>query len=285
MNIWNLLPLNGGESETYLFSFISDANNSSYTLRVTDTISMYQETMTSSVKIQRKCEDLNPAIEASTEDLLEELKCLLFSKTSYFDLSEDRDVLKVQGKLFGYDFKWKFSLTKCSDEQANKNLMREVFLCLGQLLAEQQKLMQVIRAKDLEIFDFEQSGAVLTRKTLKTDTFDPKVLETVSPTSTALAGEEAKIICSEEYKLVQIRTIADKSVISKSTPTKDLGSEKARRKRIRIRGREDLYGGSDDEEETTDKSKGGGSVQSSPIAAPRIVPKANKKVAKKLRKL
>lgn len=284
MNIWNRLPLNGAAGETlFLFSFSSDTTNSSYTLRVTDTVSLYQETMNTSSKIQRKCEELNPAIEASTADLLEELKCLLFSKTSYFDLSEDRELLKVQGKLFGYDFKWKFLLAKCTDSQTHSNLLSQVFSCIGQLLAEHQKLTEVIRAKDLEIFDFEQSGAVLTRKSLKTDTYNPKILDSVSYTS----DKDANVLCTDEYKEVQIRTVADKSELSKSTPTKDAGLEKARRKRIRIRGRDDLYGGSDDEEETEDEVHAKKSpVKSSQASlAPKAIPKTNKKVAKKLRKL
>ena len=144
--------------------------------------------------------------------------------------------------------------------------------------------MQVIRAKDLEIFDFEQSGAVLTRKSLKTETFDPKVLDTVSAPTSSSVGE---VLCSEDYKDVQIRTIADKSAVSKSTPTKDVGSEKARRKRIRIRGREDLYGGSDDDDDDEKEGTAAAtsSSSSSPAKAPKVIPKANKKVAKKLRKL
>jgi hypothetical protein len=292
MNDWRPIDLEGLDSDRPpVASFIFTA--SSYVFTLTDGDEVFEERL-EAARIEERCEHLNPAVEADTADLVEELKDLVFAKSSHFAVEKkekDHLKLKLTGKLFGVDFNWTF---RPSSKDRRGNLTFELLKVVARLIGENEHLVKKLKAKDLEIFDLEGSGATLSRKTLKTEPFEEKQLaELVVPKIDDHRLLES-IMTRPEYKQVLERIYAD---LPPTTVTPGCDN-KARRKRIRIRGmkKSDLFDDeSDDEDQDDDVPVSKKPVVEKAAAAPVPVPKAvaslrapatqKKNVAKKLKKL
>ncbi len=290
---WSPLKCESSSSSSSWLHNLRCCADGGYALHLTDGARVFSERLAAE-QVEVRCEDLNPAVEASAEDLVEEITGLLASKTSHVQLKELKTGsnlrLEAAGKLFGYDFRWRFDLEALSAEAAYDALFSNVFKCVSHLLEQQRHLLQVIKAKDLEIFDYEQSGATLTRRTLKTDKFDAArdLHNKVPYTPRDDAEVMSSTLSSEEFRRVQrsVEAGAGRKRALAATPEEERAKARARAKRIRIKGAAAQLFQEEESQQESEKTPtkkgdgGGGSRQGLSESA-----KKNKALAKKLKKL
>eukprot|EP00095_Tigriopus_kingsejongensis_P002118 snap_masked-scaffold447_size167621-processed-gene-0.7 protein:Tk02118 transcript:snap_masked-scaffold447_size167621-processed-gene-0.7-mRNA-1 annotation:"mitochondrial ornithine transporter" len=229
--------------------------------------------LTASAVLERNRRD-NPAVEASAADLMLELVPLMSHSSTSVELKPDLS-LKIQGQLHNYDFYWRFQLAELPSKRWMDTLSSELVEVLAVTLARQEYLVDLIKRKDLEIYDYAQSGTGLSRKSLETEKFDPQHLERIAP---AIAdGRPISFFTSDQYKAIQ------KSLLH-ATPATIIPSPAAQSRHIRIEGRkvgEWRYGNSDDDED--EAVAGSQSPLKRPTAASGLSAKSS--LAKKLKKL
>ena len=288
---WKTLPTDSSATNTnsnWLYSF--DGGSHGYRMTLTNLVDAYEERFDSQ-EVQDRCGDLNPAVEASTEDLTEEIGGLLTSNTSNIQLEETKDgatTVTVNGKLFGYDFRWRFDLTRLSSEGFHTCVVSQLVRCVSHLFTQQEYLAQTLQAKDLELADYEYGGATLTRKNAKTERFDRAQLNKVPVEP---ASDLTRVVASDKFRSVQSSVAHGKRATPvKATSAEERSSrERERRKRIRIKGAGQLFKDEEEEDDCSDRNRSSSSPSpKKPTVAPTVVSAAAKKkqaVAKKLKKL
>ncbi len=308
---WSVLPSDPSSSSSssltdraWLYS-LRRLRGGGYELHLTDAARVFRERLAPKQVLDR-CGDLNPAVEAEAEDLVEEIAAMLEDRTSHVALAEEDyggadDAgggggeggmrLRANGKLFGYDFKWHFVAARLGAEKAYGSLLCDLLKCVSHLLNQRRHLLQVVQAKDLEIFDYEQGGASLTRRTLKTDKFDRATALDKVPYVPVDDPGLVKTLASEDFRGVQraVEAGGRRRAATAITPEEERAKARARKKRIRIKGAgaqllrpDDLE--NDDEEEDKSRVFAKESGEKRPSAMSDRV-KSKKVLAKKLRKL
>ena len=76
--------------------------------------------------------------------------------------------LKLVWEWEGCDLKFIFKLSQGTSELFSEIVTRKLFLCLLKQQQDKDSLLEVIKKKDLEIEDYENCGARLSRSSLKT---------------------------------------------------------------------------------------------------------------------
>ncbi len=270
---------------TWLFH-LRKCGDGGYQLRLTNAASAFQERL-SSDQVQDRCGRINPAVEADSDDLVEEIQQLMSDGTTHLKLRKEGEnalELEVAGKLFGYDFRWNFATKK--EEDAFDSVLRPALKCISLLLEQRRKLVDIIRAKDLELLDFEQAGHSLTRKNLKTPKFDMKK-DGLSRLSAAKPDPElVRMLASDEYREVQraaeeMGAATDKG--ADQSPEEGKARAKARARRIKIKGVAGMLMAADKNEDEDDE--GGSIVQTQTKRPISSTKKSNNALVKKLKKL
>ncbi len=241
-----------------------------------------------------RCADLNPAVEASAKDLVDEIACLLSAESSQVEIRDDRKKISLRGKLFEYDFRWTFRPLKLPSDRFYSWIVSDLLKCLSYLQIQNHHLLSVVRAKDLELFDYEHSGAALTRKSLRTGPYDPSRLKNLQSNFTD-DDELLGILATSEYKDLQDSAASGRRLAlaaAAKTPEEEKARAKARRRRIRIKGVTQLF--DSDEEGDNSNADIAKSDDTNNVTKPLSVrspekrpSQANKKaaLAKKLKKL
>lgn len=70
-----------------------------------------------------------------------------------------------------YALRWRFKLSPGTIEQFSELVTKKLFLCLLKQQQDHDSLLEIIKKKDLEIEDYENCGASLSRSSLKTGKF------------------------------------------------------------------------------------------------------------------
>jgi len=70
-----------------------------------------------------------------------------------------------------YALRWMFNLSPGTAEQFSQLVTKKLFLCLLKQQQDHDSLLEIIKKKDLEIEDYENCGASLSRSSLKTGKF------------------------------------------------------------------------------------------------------------------
>ena len=299
---WMPLRCEGGGDATYVYRF--DKRPGLYDLCVTDGVQMYSEKLKSH-GIEDRCSDLNPAIdEAPANDLVEEISDMLANTSTHIEIVKpDSEVSKsmeltLQGKLFGYDFQWRFQLVRDSPQRFYDNVSKELLGVIGHMFEREKYLTQLLRDKDLEISDYLSTGATLTRKSLKTEPFGRDDLGSKARLDSSSVS--VQLLASESFR--QTQKVIQCTQSNNGNPTTPTSTRKERKKRIRIKGMKvsDMLK-SDDEDnnsEDTDEeppAKISSSQRPSTMAKDsptktqtpnvQIQTQAKKKMAKRLKKL
>ncbi|XP_005395649.1 PREDICTED: non-homologous end-joining factor 1 isoform X2 [Chinchilla lanigera] len=170
MQPWAWLPL--PENSVLAKAYITKQG---YALLVSDLQQMWHEQMDTS-------EELNKRLTAPPEAFLchlDNLLCSLLKDGAQPDEAAfccDRGaealILRVRSELSGLPFYWHFHCSLASPSLVSRHLIRPL---MGMSLALQchvRELATLLRMKDLEIQDYQESGATLSRGRLKTEPFE-----------------------------------------------------------------------------------------------------------------
>uniref|UniRef100_A0A8C6QDV5 Non-homologous end-joining factor 1 n=1 Tax=Nannospalax galili TaxID=1026970 RepID=A0A8C6QDV5_NANGA len=152
-----------------------------YALLVSDLQQVWYEQVDTTVVSQR-AKELNKRLTAPPASFLchlDDLLCLLLkdathpSKATFScDRVAEALILRVRSELSGLPFNWHFHCTPASSLLVSQHLVRPL---MGMSLALQchvRELTTLLRMKDLEIQDYRESGAMLSRGRLKTEPFE-----------------------------------------------------------------------------------------------------------------
>lgn len=152
-----------------------------YALMVSDLQQVWHEQVDTSVVSQR-AKELNKRLTAPPAAFLCHLDNLLRSllkdtahpsgATFSCDRVAEALILRVRSELSGLPFYWNFHCILASPSLVSQHL---IYPLMGMSLALQcqvRELATLLRMKDLEIQDYQESGATLSRGRLKTEPFE-----------------------------------------------------------------------------------------------------------------
>ncbi|XP_032257856.1 non-homologous end-joining factor 1 [Halichoerus grypus] len=152
-----------------------------YALLVSDLQQVWHEQVDACVVSQR-AKELNKRLTAPPAAFLCHLDDLLRpllkdtacpSKATFVcDRVAEALILRVRSELSGLPFYWNFHCTLASPSLVSQHLIRPLMGMSLALQCQVRELATVLRMKDLEIQDYQESGAVLSRDRLKTEPFE-----------------------------------------------------------------------------------------------------------------
>ncbi|XP_024419899.2 non-homologous end-joining factor 1 isoform X1 [Desmodus rotundus] len=152
-----------------------------YALLVSDLQEVWHEQVDASVVSQR-AKELNKRLTAPPEAFLSHLDDLLRPLLKDIDhpgkatFSCDRVagalILRVRSELSGLPFYWNFHCILATPSLVSQHLIRPLMGMSLALQCQARELAALLRMKDLEIQDYQESGATLSRDRLKTEPFE-----------------------------------------------------------------------------------------------------------------
>nr|XP_044607313.1 non-homologous end-joining factor 1 isoform X4 [Equus asinus] len=152
-----------------------------YALLVSDLQHVWHEQVDTSVVSQR-AKELNKRLTAPPEAFLCHLDDLLLpllkdtagpgKATFSCDRVAEALVLCVRSELSGLPFYWNFHCILASPSLVSQHLVRPLMGMSLALQCQARELATLLHMKDLEIQDYQESGAVLSRDRLKTEPFE-----------------------------------------------------------------------------------------------------------------
>ncbi|XP_043433790.1 non-homologous end-joining factor 1 isoform X2 [Prionailurus bengalensis] len=176
MQPWAWLPL--AENSLLVKAYITKQG---YALLVSDLQQVWHEQVDASVVSQR-AKELNKRLTAPPAAFLCHLDDLLRpllkdtacpgKATFSCDRVDEAMILRVQSELSGLPFYWNFHCILANPSLVSQHLIRPLMGMSLALQCQGRELATLLRMKDLEIQDYQESGAVLSRDRLKTEPFE-----------------------------------------------------------------------------------------------------------------
>ncbi|CAK7306698.1 Non-homologous end-joining factor 1 [Vulpes lagopus] len=176
MQPWAWLQL--AENSLMVKAFITKQG---YALLVSDLQQVWHEEVDASVVSQR-AKELNKRLTAPPAAFLchlDDLLCPLLKDTTLpseatftCDHVAEALILRVRSELSGLPFYWNFHCIPASPSLVSQHLVRPLMGMSLALQCQVRELATLLRMKDLEIQDYQESGAVLSRDRLKTEPFE-----------------------------------------------------------------------------------------------------------------
>ncbi|XP_028365750.1 non-homologous end-joining factor 1 [Phyllostomus discolor] len=152
-----------------------------YALLVSDLQEVWHEQVDASVVSQR-AKELNKRLTAPPEAFLSHLDDLLRpllrdmdcpgKATFSCDHVAEALILRVRSELSGLPFCWTFHCIPASPSLVSQHLIRPLMGMSLALQCQARELATLLHMKDLEIQDYQESGAALSRDRLKTEPFE-----------------------------------------------------------------------------------------------------------------
>ncbi|XP_036712794.1 non-homologous end-joining factor 1 isoform X2 [Balaenoptera musculus] len=152
-----------------------------YALLVSDLQQVWHEQVDTSVVSQR-AKELNKRLTAPPAAFLCHLDDLLRpllkdtacpgKATFSCDRVAEALILRVRSELSGLPFYWNFHCILASPSLVSQHLIRPLMGMSLALQCQVRDLATLLRMKDLEIQDYQESGATLSRDRLKTEPFE-----------------------------------------------------------------------------------------------------------------
>ncbi|XP_006890300.1 PREDICTED: non-homologous end-joining factor 1 [Elephantulus edwardii] len=152
-----------------------------YTLLVSDLQQVWHEQVDTRV-VSHRAKELNKRLTAPPEAFLrhlEDLLCPLLKDAAppseaAFSCEHVADALivRVRSELSGLPFYWNFHCTLANPSLVSQHLIRPLMSMSLALHCQVRELATLLRMKDAEIQDYQESGATLSRDRLKTKPFE-----------------------------------------------------------------------------------------------------------------
>lgn len=169
-NKWKEIVVNG---ENFLLSSCKIGNT--WKIMLTNLIELWTETL-SKEKIIQQCENLNPLL--IIEDIsLDEMVSNLLNNILKYATKISTNVIVLQNKLDDGIFKFHVNLIKSSPNEFFQEITTPLCSSVGELMRKNKILIQEIKKKDEEIFEYRACGAELLRENIKTETFKDEILK------------------------------------------------------------------------------------------------------------
>ncbi|XP_007957584.1 non-homologous end-joining factor 1 [Orycteropus afer afer] len=152
-----------------------------YALMVSDLHQVWHEQVDTSV-ISQRAKELNKRLTAPPEAFLchlDDLLCPLLKDAAHSndatfscDHVAEALILRVRSELSGLPFCWNFHCIRASPSLVSQHLIRPLMGMSLALQCQVRELATLLRMKDIEIRDYQESGATLSRDRLKTEPFE-----------------------------------------------------------------------------------------------------------------
>ncbi|XP_039089128.1 non-homologous end-joining factor 1 isoform X1 [Hyaena hyaena] len=152
-----------------------------YALLISDLQQVWHEQVDANVVSQR-AKELNKRLTAPPAAFLGHLDDLLRpllmdtpgpgKATFSCDHVAEALILRVRSELSGLPFYWNFHCVLATPSLVSQHLIRPLMGMSLALQCQARELATLLRMKDLEIQDYQESGAVLSRDRLKTEPFE-----------------------------------------------------------------------------------------------------------------
>ncbi|XP_036885203.1 non-homologous end-joining factor 1 isoform X1 [Sturnira hondurensis] len=152
-----------------------------YALLISDLQGVWHEQVNASV-ISQRAKELNKRLTAPPEAFLSHLDDLLRpllknidcpgNATFSCDHVAEALILRVRSELSGLPFYWNFHCNLAGPSLVSQHLIRPLMGVSLALQCQVRELATLLRMKDLEIQDYQESGAALSRDRLKTEPFE-----------------------------------------------------------------------------------------------------------------
>jgi len=169
---WHKLDLAG---KLYLFKLTAREGIVGYSCYLTDLVDLYQEQIDREGfcdKFSRVNSDLElDDIGEGFGEVISIMKAEEKARKVKGEIMPDSCDLQVEWISEGIPYKWIFHLVKGSSSNFHDVVTKSLLDSMAFLVQEKKELVNIIRSKDLELEDYENSGAKLTRKALKTTWF------------------------------------------------------------------------------------------------------------------
>ncbi|XP_053071791.1 non-homologous end-joining factor 1 isoform X3 [Acinonyx jubatus] len=176
MQPWAWLPL--AENSLLVKAYITKQG---YALLVSDLQQVWHEQVDASV-VSHRAKELNKRLTAPPAAFLCHLDDLLRpllkdtacpgKATFSCDRVDEAMILRVQSELSGLPFYWNFHCILANPSLVSQHLIRPLMGMSLALQCQGRELATLLQMKDLEIQDYQESGAVLSRDRLKTEPFE-----------------------------------------------------------------------------------------------------------------
>ena len=172
---WTKVQLEDGTDCLIWLKIESDSEDFKYTCYLTDLNRIFKEEGDLQ-SFETRFSVLNQDIEVEAEDLKDianDLRLKLPSEDckKIGRRVDDNIELIFDWERDEFDLKWMFKLSTGTCEQFYDIVTKQLFLCLLKQQQDKDCLIEVIKRKDLEIEDYENCGARLSRSSLKTGKF------------------------------------------------------------------------------------------------------------------
>ncbi|XP_029460886.1 non-homologous end-joining factor 1 [Rhinatrema bivittatum] len=159
-------------------------SDTGYVLLISDLSGVWHEEVDACI-VQARSKELNKRLKAPVFSFLKHLSELIHpllhggqadpGPASFSCQRSDRKlIIHVKSELSSLPFYWDFHCGEANGSMVSRHLLQPL---LGMSLAlerQSQELMALLLQKDLEIQDYRESGAMLTRGRLETEVFDKK---------------------------------------------------------------------------------------------------------------
>ncbi|XP_030066176.1 non-homologous end-joining factor 1 isoform X2 [Microcaecilia unicolor] len=159
-------------------------SNTGYALLISDLSGVWHEEVDTGI-VEGRSKDLNKRLKAPVCSFLKHLSellqpLLLGGQTDHGSASfschrnDSQLTIHVKSELSGLPFYWDFHCGEASGSLVSRHLLQPLMkMCLA-LERQSQELGALLLQKDLEIQDYRESGAMLSRSRLETEMFDEK---------------------------------------------------------------------------------------------------------------
>jgi len=182
-----------------------------YSCYLTDLLNIYKEIISKEIFAER-FNEVNSDLEISdVGEVLTEVSSVINGegeKKVVGEVREDFCEIKVDWQMDEIPYMWIFKMERGSSYDFNQQVTKFLLSSIALLLGERDYLVSVIRNKDLEIEDYENSGSKLTRKALKTTWFKPEV--DLNETKATQIEDEIEFFTSPQIQNIMNRTIIKK---------------------------------------------------------------------------
>ena len=189
---WRKVDISQAESGLMWIEVSREEDDVSCTCYFTDLVNIYSEHL-NKTSIETRFKENNTELETDDyQDFFSKVKTALSQgEESTITVTKEKDsyTIDMEWSSEGFDWKWLFQVDVGSAELFYKLVTYPVISGLDQLRQDKDTLLAVIRAKDFELEDHENSGSTLSLPRLRTVRFDPETLKTGSD-----SGEVADVV-------------------------------------------------------------------------------------------
>ncbi|XP_049813306.1 non-homologous end-joining factor 1 [Schistocerca nitens] len=191
----------------------------------TDLVRIWTEEM-SSEDIIRRCQELNPNIEAPPENLLSKVTNLMDSVgaevRTNITVSKEMLCLSLETRVSRVLFRFNFRLSPSDPATFMQEVTVPLALMVKELQGRVTQLYEILKRKDVEIQQYKLEGAQICRKSVETEQFKKEEFEKQCLTKDHgnVKGPPAEVITEDIIQLWKSMKLSHATKIKDANPVK-----------------------------------------------------------------